>query len=294
MTLLNNFSRRLGVLALASAMHLPALAAELEGTSVPVGSSAPIEVQMPVPDPVPVTDPVPITNPVTVGDLAPVDQTKLEPLAPDQAPATDTPPAAPPSDEHQGWLKPEHEQQIRDMERQMRDQEQAIRDHENHMRGNENWQRELDKGLQEAFGEADFDAGDLSVAILIPILAITFIFGGPIFLVCFLMLHHYRNKARRQQDINTNIDKLLAAGRDIPVELLRGDEPRAASENGDLSRGVRSLFLGIGLLIFLTALVGFDIGAVGFILIALGLSHILIWYLNKPKAGTEPQAGQQD
>lgn len=284
MTLLNNFSRRLGVLALASAMHLPALAAELEGTPVPVGSSAPLEVQTPLADPVPIAAPVQVSEPVP-GSQA---------QSPDQAPVADTPPTAPPSDEHTGGWKQEHEQHMREMEQQMRDQEQAARDHEQHRRDGDNWQRELDRGLQEAFGEAEFDAGDLSVAILIPILAITFIFGGPIFLVCFLMLHHYRNKARRQQDINTNIDKLLAAGRDIPVELLRGDEPRAASDNGDLSRGIRSLFLGIGLLIFLTALVGFDIGAVGFILIGLGLSHILIWYLNKPKAGTEPQAGQQD
>lgn len=284
MTLLNNFSRRLGVLALASAMHLPALAAELEGTPVPVGSSAPLAVQTPLADPVPIAAPVQVSEPVP-GSQA---------QSPDQAPVADTPPTAPPSDEHTGGWKQEHEQHMREMEQQMRDQEQAARDHEQHRRDGDNWQRELDRGLQEAFGEAEFDAGDLSVAILIPILAITFIFGGPIFLVCFLMLHHYRNKARRQQDINTNIDKLLAAGRDIPVELLRGDEPRAASDNGDLSRGIRSLFLGIGLLIFLTALMGFDIGAVGFILIGLGLSHILIWYLNKPKAGTEPQAGQQD
>ncbi|QEY16685.1 hypothetical protein D0C16_12335 [Cellvibrio sp. KY-GH-1] len=284
MTLLNNCSRRLGVLALASAMHLPALAAELEGTPVPVGSSAPLEVQTPLADPVPIAAPVPVSEPVP-GNQA---------QSPDQAPVADTPPTAPPSDEHTGGWKQEHEQHMREMEQQMRDQEQAARDHEQHRRDGDNWQLELDKGLQEAFGEAEFDAGDLSVAILIPILAITFIFGGPIFLVCFLMLHHYRNKARRQQDINTNIDKLLAAGRDIPVELLRGDEPRAASDNGDLSRGIRSLFLGIGLLIFLTALMGFDIGAVGFILIGLGLSHILIWYLNKPKAGAEPQAGQQD
>lgn len=284
MTLLNNFSRRLGVLALASAMHLPALAAELEGTPVPVGSSVPLEVQTPLAHPVPIAAPVPVSEPVP-GNQA---------QSPDQAPVADAPPTAPPSDEHTGGWKQEHEQHMREMEQQMRDQEQATRDHEQHRRDGDNWQRELDRGLQEAFGEAEFDAGDLSVAILIPILAITFIFGGPIFLVCFLMLHHYRNKARRQRDINTNIDKLLAAGRDIPVELLRGDEPRAASDNGDLSRGIRSLFLGIGLLIFLTALVGFDIGAVGFILIGLGLSHILIWYLNKPKAGTEPQAGQQD
>ena len=265
MTLFATPLRQLGFIAFVSAIYLPVTAAELEGTTVPVDSSAPVEA--------PVTTPVPVVVPVPMGDPP-------EPPPAHEAPAPDNPDSL--------W-KHEHEHQAREIERQ-------AREHERHAREQENWQRELDKGLQEAFGESNFDAEDFSVALLIPILAIIFIFGGPIFLLCFLMVMHYRSKARRQQDINMNIDKLLSNGRDIPVELLRGDEPRAAVDSSDLASGVRHLFLGIGLLIFLTALLGFEIGAVGFILIALGCSRIVIWYLNKPaaNAATSQQVGQQD
>lgn len=153
----------------------------------------------------------------------------------------------------------------------------------------------LDKELKHAFDKPSTER-TFNMALLIPILGIVFIFGGPIVLLCYFIARHYKAKAERQQAINANIDKLLAAGRDIPVELLRGDEPLAGQDSGDLASGMRTLFIGIGLLIFLTALIGFNIGAVGFILIAIGCSKILVWYLTKPKAVAlnSQQAGQQD
>jgi hypothetical protein len=154
----------------------------------------------------------------------------------------------------------------------------------------QNWEREFETGMKHAFGEQKNNGFDYSQ--LVPITAIIFIFGGPIFLLCFWLLQRYRAKARRQQDINTNIEKLLAAGRDIPIELLRGDEPKSDEPVGSRDKGIRNIFLGTGWLVFLTIMVGFDIGSAGFIWIALGLSQVLIWYLNRPN-GTE-QAGQQD
>ena len=62
------------------------------------------------------------------------------------------------------------------------------------------------------------------------------------------------------------------------------------------SKGIRNICLGAGWAIFLTILAGIDIGAIGFIWIALGISQVLIWYLNQPKAGQPlaPQVEQQD
>lgn len=120
------------------------------------------------------------------------------------------------------------------------------------------------------------------------------VLGWPFFLSIYLVTLHYRAKSQRRRDLNTNIDKLLAAGRDIPVEILRGDEPRQPDESGNRDKGIRNLFLGTGWLIFLTIFFGFDIGAIGFIWIALGLSQLVIWKLNNPAANTQPQAGQQD
>ena len=89
-----------------------------------------------------------------------------------------------------------------------------------------------------------------------------------------------------------NIDKLLAAGRDIPLELLLGEEPRVVkntTETGEviytqsddmMRKGVRNIGLGVGCLIFLTIAFGIEIGSFGFILIGLGVSQVVIWKLS--------------
>jgi hypothetical protein len=137
---------------------------------------------------------------------------------------------------------------------------------------------------------------DLSPDVIVPVVAITTIFGGSLLLIIVLVRLHYRDKERRLQNINNTIDKLLAAGRDIPAELLRGVEPTSNDENflglhgltardeHNLYQGIRQIGLGLGLLVFLTIFMGIKIGAVGFILIGLGISRLVIWKLS----GTEP------
>lgn len=127
---------------------------------------------------------------------------------------------------------------------------------------------------------------------LVPIVAITFSIGGPLFLLIFWISKRYQNRQQRQQSLNANIDKLLAAGRDIPVELLRGDDPKEADLSGNRDKGIRNIAIGVGLLFFLTLFSGLSEGAIGFIWIALGASQVLIWHLNQPKPGQ--QAGSQD
>jgi hypothetical protein len=128
--------------------------------------------------------------------------------------------------------------------------------------------------------------------VLLPIIVIMVIFGGGITLIIMLLKLHYRDKERRAQNINNNIDKLLAAGRDIPIELLRGDEPVSPAEpyhhdgvlrvrdDVNLHKGIKNICVGLGLLIFLSLLCGFKIGAVGFIVIGVGISRLLIWKLS--------------
>lgn len=127
---------------------------------------------------------------------------------------------------------------------------------------------------------------------LVPIVAITFSIGGPLFLLIFWISKRYQNRQLRQQSLNANIDKLLAAGRDIPVELLRGDDPKEAEQTGNRDKGIRNIAIGVGILFFLTLFSGLSEGALGFIWIALGASQVLIWHLNQPKPGQ--QAGSQD
>lgn len=137
------------------------------------------------------------------------------------------------------------------------------------------------------------DFGDfMSPDVIIPVVAISLLFGGPVLLVIVLALLHYNAKSRRQKNINMNIDKLLAAGRDIPLELLLGEEPRilkSTAQDGSvvythsdemMRKGIRNIGLGTGWLIFLTIMFGIKIGAFGFIFIGLGISQVVIWKLS--------------
>ncbi len=138
--------------------------------------------------------------------------------------------------------------------------------------------------------------------LLIPIVAMSLLFGGPVLLVIVLAFFYYRAKARRQQNINANIDKLLAAGRDIPVELLMGDDApliKTGQSNGSaqvtypgseemMHKGVRNIGLGTGWLLFLTIMFGFKIGSFGFIFIGLGISQVVIWLLSGSRRKAAP------
>lgn len=138
---------------------------------------------------------------------------------------------------------------------------------------------------------SDFGGISLNPDTIIPIVAMVLLFGGPVLLMIVLALLHYRAKARRQQNINMNIEKLLAAGRDIPVELLLGEETAVrrgvrgevttyTTEDGIMQKGVRNIGLGAGWLLFLTIMFGIKIGSFGFIFIGLGISQVVIWKLS--------------
>ena len=210
--------------------------------------------------------------PVDAAEPKPAPQALAVPVeieAPDASAAAEPPPHS---------AADQHAHEMREAERWQRDSERQM--------------RELGQDLSQAFEGGDGDDDGFHPALLIPILGILFLFGGPILLLALILVFFLGAKRRRQQDINMNIDKLLAAGRDIPIELLRGDEPKGPEESGSLAKGVRNICLGAGWLVFLTIAFKVEIGAIGFIWIGLGISQVLVWYLNKP-ARTE-QAGLQD
>ncbi len=171
--------------------------------------------------------------------------------------------------------------------------------------------RAIDELRDSIHHEMPSDFGDVTndPNIIIPVVAMLLLFGGPILLLIVLAVLHYRAKARRQQNINMNIDKLLAEGKDIPLEMLLGEEvavmkPRipvrpgvvlaSPRDDSTMQKGVRNIGLGAGWLIFLTIMFGINIGSFGFIFIGLGISQLVIWKLSSPSAstntGTNPKA----
>ena len=210
------------------------------------------------------------------------------------------------SSEHQQWLQEQQdfarEQQdfVREQHEHARQQAEQAQHAATQAIDHHDWDKNWERNLSQVFENGKVNENTANLALLIPILLILFFVGGPIILMIMLLMFLFGSKRRRQRDINMNIDKLLANGRDIPIELLRGDEPKSADDSGNQAKGIRNICLGAGWLVFLTIAFGIKIGAIGFIWIGLGISQVLIWYLNRPSADplaatpTDTQAGAQD
>jgi Domain of unknown function (DUF6249) len=174
------------------------------------------------------------------------------------------------------------------------------------MQSSDDIRQAIDELRDSIHQEMPSDFGDnlLGADVIIPVVAMVLLFGGPILLLIVLAVLHYRAKARRQQNINMNIDKLLAEGKDIPLEMLLGEEaavmkPRIPVRQGvvlasprddnTLQKGVRNIGLGTGWLLFLTIMFGINIGSFGFIFIGLGISQLVIWKLSGTSATANPK-----
>lgn len=118
--------------------------------------------------------------------------------------------------------------------------------------------------------------------LLIPVLAILLIFGGPVLLIIVIAVLRYRTTAQREKARSENIARLLEAGRDVPLELLDHTVSERKDENM-LRKGITNLGVGIGITIFLVNFLGIGIGSVGFIVIGLGVAQLVIWQLASPK-----------
>jgi len=183
--------------------------------------------------------------------------------------------------------------------------------HNGAMQNTDDIRQAIDELRETIHRETSSDVGiSLGADVIVPVVAMLLLFGGPILLLIVLAVLHYRAKARRQQNINTNIEKLLAEGRDIPLEMLLGEEvvtktpvvragvvsyPR---DDNTLQKGLRNIGLGTGWLLFLTIMFNIKIGSFGFIFIGLGLSQLIIWKLSStsanPRAETPESLKAQD
>lgn len=140
--------------------------------------------------------------------------------------------------------------------------------------------------FEQPFGGNTLSDGEDRLVIVV---AIIFCIGGPILIILVLIAMHYRAKERREKNINTNIERLLAAGHDIPIELLRGDEPYVGPESTlvrddiQLHKGIKNVCLGVGLFVCLTIIFGIEFGAIGFIVLSVGASQLWLWKLSGSK-----------
>lgn len=110
--------------------------------------------------------------------------------------------------------------------------------------------------------------------IAISLFVLLLVFGFPIFIVFIAFYFRYRSRRERYR----LVEKAIAAGQPIPEGILK------ESFNTDTrSKGIKNICLGIGLFIFLWALLdSFAMGCIGLLVMFTGIGQYLVSYKRNP------------
>jgi predicted PurR-regulated permease PerM len=124
---------------------------------------------------------------------------------------------------------------------------------------------------------------------LIPIIAIVMGIGLPMFIVFIAFYFRYKNKKAQYR----LVEQALAAGQPIPESIFK------QNLDSDIRvKGIKNIFLGLGLFIFLWALTGeFGLGCIGLLIMFTGLGQLVIHYTQessfKGSTANRPTAPRQ-
>lgn len=111
----------------------------------------------------------------------------------------------------------------------------------------------------------------------IAIISMIIICGLPIFIVAIVLWFRYKNKQAKYK----LAAEALAAGQSIPKGLFTEAENQ---NNKILSKGIKNIFLGIGLGVFFwIATMHSGLASIGFLISCLGVGQVLIAFTTRPK-----------
>lgn len=112
----------------------------------------------------------------------------------------------------------------------------------------------------------------------VAIIAIIMIFGMPVFIVALVLYFRHKNKQARYRLAS----EALAQGKEIPKELF--NDEKQDNRQDMLAKGVRNIFLGIGLGVFLWVLTETGgIAAIGFLIFCTGMGQVVIAYITRER-----------
>ena len=118
--------------------------------------------------------------------------------------------------------------------------------------------------------------------VLIPIIAIIAVFGFPVFILFIIFFFRYKNRKARYR----LVEQALAAGQPLPEDFLKEDKP-----NDPRTQGIKNIFTGIGLFIFLWAITGeFSIGTIGLLITFMGIGK---WIIGRKKDENQENDSQR-
>lgn len=114
----------------------------------------------------------------------------------------------------------------------------------------------------------------------LPFLAIVMVFGMPVVIIFFILWFNYKNKKARYQIIS----EALASGKELPAEFYDEKSPSNGHKEV-LTKGIKNVFLGIGLGVFLWVMTEEGgIASIGFLIFCIGMGQIVIAYATRSKS----------
>lgn len=124
-----------------------------------------------------------------------------------------------------------------------------------------------------------FDNHNMDPGVIIPLAGILFAAFAvtiPVFIVLLMLIFAQRKRKQRFELIS----KFVENGQAVPKELLVDDiNSGAGGEQSNMKRGLLLMGVGIGLIIAIGMLAGWEVGALGMIPFFIGLARFVIWKL---------------
>ena len=112
---------------------------------------------------------------------------------------------------------------------------------------------------------------------IVAVTAIVFVFGFPLIIVFIIFFFRYKNRKAKYR----LVEQALASGQPLPENLFK-----EAESIDTRSKGIKNVFVGIGLFIFLWAITGeFGLGCIGLLVMFTGFGQVVIYYTQQSKNG---------
>ena len=120
----------------------------------------------------------------------------------------------------------------------------------------------------------------------IALFSIFCVFFGPVLIIFLIFFFRYKSRKAAYRVA----EQAIASGRPLPEQFMQTIKQKPVKNN--LSQGVNSISIGIGLFIFLWALTGeFGLGCIGLLIMFMGFGKVIIYYLQQeaPNGMKQPQ-----
>lgn len=121
----------------------------------------------------------------------------------------------------------------------------------------------------------DFDLGGRTSETIISITAIVFVFGLPLLIVFTVFFFNYKNRKAKYR----LAEQALANGQQLSPDFFKNEKTEDIR-----TKGIKNIFIGTGLFIFLWAITGnFGVGCIGLLIMFTGFGQLVIYYTQESK-----------